>query len=158
MLAAMLLAVLPMLWACGESSTTAPDAAGGPQPDDLAIGDVVFTTIDSVSVAWSHHDHWHGALRVRRGEARDLLVFFVPRSQSSHDAPGPADWFTLDAHPQYRIHIAAEDPSLLRWTGPAHVGVLIGAFPGTTRVVVRVRRNNRVVFEAPPVPVVIVDE
>lgn len=138
---------------CGGDVTT-PDPGLDPT-DDLAIANVIFATEGGTEVAYSHGNHWHGSLRVRRGELRPLRVWLVGRNQGSHDTPAEDEWFAIEEETEYVLQVTMEDPTIARWVGGGHQGALEGTHPGTTRASVAVYRRHREIFRAPPVPVVV---
>jgi len=145
-------AVLPLfaMWGCSsERVPTAPDEPA------IRIADIVLNDVASGDVAYSHSDHWHGALRLAYGEARPFRMYFVSRSQASHDAPPQSARITLEGYPEYRLRIDFEDATLVRWVGGSFEGTFVGQYPGGTRVVFSVWRGATEVFRSPPVGVVV---
>lgn len=142
------------LSACSaEREPTAPPSPVIEEPD-LRIADVVVSDATG-DVAYSHGDHWHGSLRVGRGETRPFRLTFVGRTQGSHDAPSQSARFSIVDRPEYTMHITFEDATLARWQGRTDAGTLTGQYVGGTRIIIGVRFQGRLILAAPPVGLVV---
>ncbi len=146
---ALCLALLAALAACDRKATE-------PAPEELRFAEIVFQKADGTLV-YSHADHWHGFLDVKNGETMDLRVHFVadPRPVGDHGPPDRAQWFTLEAHPAYRLRVTMDDPTLATWTGDRHAASLAGRFAGTTSLGIVVLRGTTTVYQAPPTSIVV---
>jgi hypothetical protein len=136
--------------ACAAESPTAAVPSAG-----ITLADIVINDPLTGDVAYSHGDHWHGAIRLVYGDSRRHRVFFVTRGQASHDAPDSSQRITLAGRPDLLFRPEFEDPTLARWVGDAVEGTFIGQYPGGTRVLFTVWFGAQPVFRAPPVAVVV---
>jgi hypothetical protein len=139
-----------LLFGCASETTTAtlPQAA-------VTLADIVINDPLTGDVAYSHGDHWHGALRLIYGDTRRHRMYFVERGQASHDAPDSSQRITLVGHPELQFRVEFEDPTLARWVGDGVEGVFVGQYPGGTRVLFSVWFGAQTIFRAPPVAVVV---
>ncbi len=139
-----------VLLACSAESPTATVPSAG-----ITLADIVINDPLTGDVAYSHGDHWHGALRLIYGDSRRHRVFFVARGQASHDAPDSSQRMTLIGRPDLNFRAEFEDPTLVRWVGDGVEGTFVGQYPGGTRVLFSVWFGAQSVFRAPPVAVVV---
>jgi len=149
-----IVAVVAALLASGCSTDPASADSTTAREPDLTMADVVVSDATG-DVAYSHGDHWHGSLRIARGETREYRLSFVRRTQASHDAPVAAERFTIAGRPAYTLHVTFEDATLVRWQGSTDVGTMTGQYPGGTRATFAVRFEGRLVFVPPPVALVV---
>ena len=98
-----------VLLACSAESPTATVPSAG-----ITLADIVINDPLTGDVAYSHGDHWHGALRLIYGDSRRHRVFFVARGQASHDAPDSSQRMTLIGRPDLNFRAEFEDPTLVR--------------------------------------------
>ncbi|MCA2985184.1 hypothetical protein [Gemmatimonas sp.] len=146
----LLLVTLGVVSGCASDAPTAVLPPAG-----ITLADIVINDPLTGDVAYSHGDHWHGALRLVYGDTRRHRIFFVERGQASHDAPDSSQRITLRARPDLQFRVEFEDPTLARWVGDGVEGAFLGQYPGGTRVLFSVWFGAQTVFRAPPVAVVV---
>jgi len=139
-----------LLLGCGAETPTAVVP-----PANIVLADIIINDPLTGDVAYSHGDHWHGALRLVYGDTRRHRIFFVTRGQVSHDAPDSTQRITLSARPDLQFRAGLEDPTLARWVGDGVEGTFVGQYPGGTRVLFSVWYGAQTVFRAPPVAIVV---
>jgi hypothetical protein len=139
-----------VLQACSAEAPTAALPSAG-----ITLADIVINDPLTGDVAYSHGDHWHGALRLVYGDTRRHRIFFVARGQASHDAPDSTQRMTLVGRPDLLFRAEFEDPTLVRWVGDGVEGAFVGQYPGGTRVLFSVWFGAQTAFRAPPVAVVV---
>ena len=141
--------MLLMIAAACDGSPAAPDT-------ELPVAEIIVAdAATGEHVAYSHQDHWHGALRQRVGDARQYRVFFTARQRgpNEHDVPARAEWSTLDTLPAYQLHTVVQDTTVARWSLATSTGTLATPRSGATYVSFVVRRGTTTIFEAPPLVV-----
>jgi hypothetical protein len=139
--------------ACTACTSDASPVA--PTTPAIRLSDIIIHDVAAGDVAYSHGDHWHGALRLGYGEARPFRMLFVPETQASHDAPDAARRITLSTRPDLRLRLDFEDATIVRWVGDATSGTFVGQYPGATRVVFSVWHGATVLWRSPPVSILV---
>lgn len=149
LIAVFLLPVAGIVAACDRSTTEPAEA--------LRFAEILL--VDSAGqVVYSHADHWHNfPVYVKTDGKADLDVHFIadPKPADQHDEPSRATWFSLGGHPEYRLRVTFEDPTLAAWEGDATRGRLTGRFPGSTRATFVVLRDGATQYQSPPLPIVV---
>ncbi len=152
-LAALLL--LGGLSACDRSPT-------GPSPKTLTIAEIV--VLDSLPgqmarTVYSHEDHWHSVFRLHPNETHLVQLYFVTKEQAAeqHDLPARSQWITLADHPDHRVQVTIEDPSIATWTGNATTATLVGHRVGATHLTFVVLRGETTIYQSPPVGLSVVE-
>ncbi len=143
------------LTACDRSPT-------GPTPGGLRIAEMVI--VDSVAgqaarTVYSHEDHWHGVFRLQPEETHLMQLHVVTKEQAAanHDLPPRSQWVTLADHPDHRVRVTIEDPSIATWTGNATTATLVGHRVGATHLTFVVLRGETTVYQSAPVGVSVVE-
>ena len=139
-------AILATIVVACDGSPAAPDT-------QLPVAEIIVADAATGEyVAYSHQDHWHGALRQRVGDARQYRVFFTARQRgpNEHDVPARAEWFSLDTLQAYQLHTVVQDTAIARWSLASAIGTLSTPRSGATYVSFVVRRGTTTIFEAPP--------
>ncbi len=126
----------------------------GPEPSALRIRDIILTDAAGAVVAYSHDDHWHGAVRLRVGEALALRASFT-ELEGGHELPEAR--FTLDAHPGHALRVTVADPAVASWADDGGVLTVRGLRVGSTRTDFVVVRGATVVYDAPRVMVAVAE-
>jgi hypothetical protein len=145
-----LLAALALGAAACDRDPSAPPA------ESLQFAEIVLADAAGQAVAYSHADHWHGFVRVRRGEQQVLRAYFAAQPVGdSHEAPTVR--FTLESHPDYLLRTTTVDPTVASWEGDRFVLTVRGGTPGSTGTSFVVRRGSTTVFQAPPTSVVVAE-
>ncbi|MEK9508931.1 hypothetical protein WI460_12115 [Gemmatimonadota bacterium Y43] len=104
------------------------------------------------AVAYSHHDHWHGVLRLELGDAAEYTIYFLdePMGVADHSLPDSSLWIELPSEGGYALQGVVEDGAVATWTGGAGDGRLSALSEGGTHVSFVVLKGGTTIYQAPP--------
>lgn len=145
-----------LLIAFAAGATACDRDPSAPPADSLQFAEIVLTDSTGQAVAYSHGDHWHGFVRVRRGEQQELRAYFTPQSIEDPGEPLTVR-FTLESHPDYVLRTTTANPSVASWDGDRFALTVHGRAAGSTGTSFVVRRGSTTVYEAPPTSVIVTE-